>query len=120
MNCGFPEADINAEAVKVIECFSKKIGASFRLGIMIGGGGMLTDEVKDAPFMKKTFTALDNGFRMMAQDIQDDRLDPLQNLSIALNFPRRLYLFMADKSWVDTARKNGLKKKDLYKRPYEG
>lgn len=119
VNCGFPEAGINAEAVRVIECFSKRIGAHFRFGIMVGGGGMFTDGVKDAPVMKKTFTALSNGFRLMAQDIQTNRCDPLQNLSINLNFPRGLYLLIADRSWVSLARKNRLKKKDLYRRPYE-
>ncbi len=118
VNCGFPEAGINRDAVEVIRCFSKKIGADFRFGIMMGGGGMLGEGVKDAPFMKKTFARLDDGFRLMAQDVQGNVSEPLKDVFIDMEFPRKLYLFIADRGWVSTARKNGLKKKQLYARPY--
>lgn len=117
VNCGFPEPDINGEAVRVIECFSKKIGASFRFGILIGGGAIL-ESAKDAPFMKETFLKLDNAYKLMAEEIRGNQSEPAQNISLFIPFPRFLYLFMASKSWVITARKNGLKKKDLYGRPY--
>lgn len=119
VNCGFPEADINTEAVRVIECFSKNIGAHFGFGIMIGGGGILKEENQGVSFMKKTFIALENGFRLIMQDIREGRSEPLPNLFIHLNFPRWLYLFFADRGWINVARKNGLKKKEMYKRPYE-
>ncbi|MGN0388899.1 MAG: hypothetical protein ACI4ER_08765 [Suilimivivens sp.] len=32
-------------------------------------------------------------------------------------FPRRLYMLAADMSWGRNVRKNGLTKKDLYRRP---
>lgn len=118
VNCGFPEGGINSEAIGVIECFSKKTGADFRFGIMIGGGGMLSESMKDIPYMKQTFMTLDNGFSFMAQDIQGKSTEPVKNFSSDLGFPRKLYLFMADKGWIQTARKNGLTKKQLYARPY--
>lgn len=118
VNCGFPEAFINGDAVEVIKCFSKKIEADFRFGIMLGGGGMLVDGVKDAPFMKKTCSALEAAFRSMAQDIQGNLSEPLKNVSIQMEFPRKPYLFMADRGWIRMARENGLKKKQLYARPY--
>lgn len=118
VNCGFPEAGINSEAVEVIRSFTQKIGADFRFGIMMGGGGMLMAGVKDAPFMKKTFTELEAGFRLMAEDIQGNVSQPLKNISIDMGFPRKPYLFLADRGWISTARKNGLKKKQLYSRPY--
>ncbi|MDZ4133918.1 MAG: flavodoxin, partial [Dethiobacteria bacterium] len=34
VNCGFPEAWINREAVDVIKSFSRSIGASFRFGVL--------------------------------------------------------------------------------------
>jgi putative NADPH-quinone reductase len=40
VNCGFPESDINSEALRVVKSFSMHINASFRFGISIGGGGM--------------------------------------------------------------------------------
>jgi multimeric flavodoxin WrbA len=118
VNCGFPEADINREAVEVIRCFSKKIGADFRFGVLVGGGGMFTDVTENASFMKKTFTELENSFRLMARDIQGSLSEPLRGISVQIGIPRKLYLFMADKGWISVARKNGLKKKQLYARPY--
>ncbi len=117
VNCGFPEADINEEAVRVIRSFSRKIGAFFRFGVLIGGGTMVV-EAKDAPFMKKTTAKLLGTFDLMVEDILTDSRAPLEAISIQANFPRKLYFFMADRGWFATARKNGLKKKDLYRRPY--
>ena len=32
----------------------------------------------------------------------------------SINYPRRLYIFQGNNSWTSVARKNGLKKKDIY------
>lgn len=116
VNCGFPEPDINDEAVRVIRSFSDKINASFRFGILIGGGPMI-DGAKDAPFMKRTLTELDSAFILMKRDILDVQKS-VDNVVISVRFPRKLYFFMGGKGWVSLARKNGLKKRDLYRRPY--
>jgi multimeric flavodoxin WrbA len=116
VNCGFPEPEINEEAVRVIRSFSQKIGADFRFGVLIGSGGMLLG-AKDAPFMKKTMAELSAAFETMKNDILING-ETKNNIYISANFPRRLYLFMGDAGWRMSARKNGLKKKDLYRKPY--
>lgn len=116
VNCGFPEPDINLEAVNVIRSFCRHINADFRFGILLGGGGMLLG-AKDAPFMKKTMTSINNEFSKIADDICSDSLDKIDNVSIHVNFPGWAYLFMGNKGWVSSARKNGLRKKDLYNKP---
>ena len=117
VNCGFPEPDINLEAVKVIKSFCSHINANFRFGILIGGGGMVLG-AKDAPFMKKTLNSLNNAFSAIVTDIQSNSLNKIDNVSIHVNFPKRLYLFMANKGWGYSIRKKGLQKKDLYRKPY--
>ncbi len=117
VNCGFPEPEINLEAVRVIRSFSRYINASFRFGILIGSGSMLF-HAENAPFMKKTLSKMDNAFSTIAKDIQNNNFKKLENINIAMNFPRWLYMFMGDVGWVSMARKNGLKKKDLYRKPY--
>lgn len=117
VNCGFPEPEINLEAVRVIRSFSQHINARFRFGILIGGGGMLLD-ARDVPIMKKTLGKLNAAFDVIARDIESDDLENLDNFYIAMNFPRRLYFFMGHRGWHALARKNGLSKKDLFKRPY--
>ncbi len=118
VNCGFPEPGINLEAVRVIKSFSRHIHAHFRFGILIGGGGMLL-EAKDASFMKKNFRHLNQAFSKIARDLQNDNLEEAENINISMNFPRWLYLFLGNRNWLSLARKNGLKKKDLYRKPYE-
>lgn len=68
--------------------------------------------------MRKTMAKLLGAFDRMAEDILNNGQAPLEAVAIQANFPRRLYLFMADRGWFATARENGLKKKDLYRRPY--
>ncbi len=115
VNCGFPEDWINEEAVRVIKSFCKHTGARFRFGILIGAGGML-HAAKDAPFMKKTVSAMNEAFEAAAADIASDA--PHENFRIRANFPRRLYYFMGNWGWHQQAKINGLKKKDLYAKPY--
>ncbi|MEN6348653.1 MAG: NAD(P)H-dependent oxidoreductase [Syntrophomonas sp.] len=117
VNCGFPEPEINLEAVRVIRSFCQHINAQFRFGILIGGGGMLLG-ARDVPIMKKTLRKLNAAFDTIARDIESDNLENLDHLYIAMNFPRRLYLFMGNRGWHALARNNGLSKKDLFKRPY--
>jgi len=118
VNCGFPEANINEEAVKVIESFSRQIGAEFRLGIMIGSGGMVI-VAKDAPFMKKPLKALEQAMNSLAQDAMSERLDPISNIQITVKVPRWLYYLMADMGFNHTATKNGNSKKDILKKAYQ-
>jgi hypothetical protein len=117
VNCGFPEPDINLEAVRVIRSFSGHIHAKFRFGVLIGGGGMLLG-AKDAPFMKKTMRSINDAFSSIVKDIQSEDSDRTSNFSIAMNVSKRFYFFMGNKGWVWSARKNGLKKADLYRKTY--
>ena len=118
VNCGFPEPDINEEALRVMQSFAGHIGASFRFGVSSGAGGMIC-EAREAPFMKKTVMLLDDALSQMAQDTLVPMPVPPENVSISLNFPRRLYFFMGNRGWYGMARKNRLKKKELYARPYQ-
>ena len=117
VNCGFPEPDINKEAIRVVESFARHIGAVFHFGVSIGSGGMIA-EAGNAPFMKKAIAQLNGALKLMAQK-SDNANPPADNVSIAVSFPRRLYYFMGNRGWFAMARKNGLTKKALYARPYQ-
>jgi len=118
VNCGFPEPGINLEAVRVIRSFSQHISGQFRCGVLIGGGAMLR-EAANAPFMKKTMKSLNDAFAVLIGDMASENLKDIDNINISMNFPRRLYMFMGDRGWKGLVRKNGLSKKDIYRRPYE-
>lgn len=119
VNCGFPEPEINLEAVRVIKSFSQHINAAFRFGVLIGGGPMMF-AAKNAPFMKKAIQELNDAFSSIAADIKHEYSAKMDPIYIGVNFPfsRRLYFFTGSRGWISMARKNGLQKKDLYKQPY--
>ena len=119
VNCGFSEPDINLEAVRVMESFCRHIQATFRFGILIGGGPMMYAAAK-APFMKKHIQNLEHAFSAIPADIRAENPVRIEHFSIGLNsrFSRFLYYFMGGSGWITSARKNGLTKNDLYKKPY--
>ena len=117
VNCGFPEPGINDEAVRVVARFAEKTGAAFRFGVRIGGGPML-HEAQNAPFVKNLLQRLDDAFARVRDDALSDLPGPAESLSVAPRFPRKLYFLMGGRGWVHVARRNGLEKKDLYRKPY--
>lgn len=117
INCGFPEPEINRDALRVIGSFCRQINAQFRFGVLIGGGGMLL-ETKEAGFMKKTKQTLEKAFAKIAQDTQDHHLEKIDTIHIVIKFPKVLFKIMGSLNWIQAAHKNGLKKKDLYRQPY--
>ncbi|MCB8815973.1 NAD(P)H-dependent oxidoreductase [Desulfosporosinus shakirovi] len=119
INCGFPEPELNLEAVRVIKSFSQHINAEFCFGLLIGAGPMMF-AAKDAPFMKKPIQKLNNAFSTIAETLNHEHVTRTDNIYIGLNFTfsRQLFMFFGNRSWVTMARKSGLKKRDLYKQPY--
>lgn len=119
VNCGFPEPEINQEAIRVMQSFSRQLNAEFRFGVLIGGGPMMI-AAQEAPFMKKSLQKLNSAFTSLAADIQEESSATRDSIYISAKFPfsRHLYYFMGGRGWIATARKNGLKKKDLYRKPY--
>lgn len=117
VNCGFPESDINLEAVRVIKSFCRHINANFRFGIMLGGGPMFLG-AKDASFMKKAMGSLNNGFLSIANDIMSEGTEDMDNAVISSGTPHRIYYIFGNRGWSFLAHKNGLTKKDLYGKPY--
>ena len=119
VNCGFPEPEINLEAARVIKSFCQHINAEYRFSVLIGGGPMMF-AARKAPFMKKAVQKLNDAFSSISADITQENFTKTESIYIGANFPfsRRLYLFMGGRGWITLARKNGLQKKDLYRKPY--
>ena len=118
VNCGFPEPEINEEAMRVMECFALQTGRLFLGGVMVGGGGMVF-AAKDAPFMRPVFEQIDRLFARVRQDVISASKSELIITQAAPKFPKRLYFFGGNAGWISTARKNNLRKRDLYRTPYQ-
>ncbi len=117
VNCGFPEPDINDEAMRVIKSFSHHIGAEFGFGVCFGSGGMVLG-AKDAPFMKKAMADLYGAVDRMAAEVINSTNSSSEIVHIGVKVPRWMYFLGGNLGWGQTAKKNGLKKRDLYATPY--
>lgn len=117
VNCGFPEDEINVDALRVVESFCRETGARWRFGLMVGGGGMLLG-AKDAPFMKGVIGTINEYLSLMKNDILTQKDSELQTMRAYVKFPRKLYFMMGNIGWKMQAKSNGLKPRDLYKKPY--
>lgn len=118
VNCGFPEPEINLEAMRVVEQFAIQTGREFGGGVMIGCGGMVI-VAKDAPFMRETFAQIDRLFVQIKENMMDqNQIHPMISL-VAPKFPRQLYFIGGNAGWHSMARKNHVKQRDLYRKPYQ-
>jgi NAD(P)H-dependent FMN reductase len=116
VNCGFPEPEINGEAVRVVARFAQAVGAQFSRGVIIGGGGMLTMDVQPANRARENYAA---EMKRIKTEIQEGICTPAENVTVRVRIPRLFYLFMGNMGWKRSIKKNGKKKKDLYLRPYQ-
>ncbi|MDD4311218.1 MAG: NAD(P)H-dependent oxidoreductase [Eubacteriales bacterium] len=117
VNCGFPEPELNLEAMRVVEQFTLQTGRVFGGGVMIGCGGMFISTQK-APFMKQVMAELDSVFERVRRYTEDSSSIEAKIIATAPKFPRKLYFFAGNAGWKSTARKNHLTRKDLYRTPY--
>ena len=116
VNCGFPEPEINGEAAHVIKRFADAIGARYRFGILIGGGGMAAMNVSPVKRMRAQYIA---ALRRIRVEIETASLPPVETVHLRINFPRRLYFIMGNMGWRRWIRKHGKKPRDLKARPYQ-
>lgn len=117
VNCGFPEPEINREAMRVVECFAQKTGRVFFGGVMVGCGGMIIG-AQSAPFMRPVMEQIEGFFSRVKHDLTTSIPDAPQITSTSVKFPRSLYFLAGNAGWKSSARKNKLKQTDLYRKPY--
>lgn len=118
INCGFPEPEINDEAINVIRNFSSKVGFNFRFAISIGGGGFI-GATKNIPMFSKNMKNINNTLEELKKDIYaQHEKHHCEDIMLKPSLPRWLVLFFSGRSWYPLGKKNGLSKKDLYRRPY--
>jgi hypothetical protein len=118
VNCGFPESGINLEAMRVLECFSQQTKRTFLGGVMVGCGGMLIG-AKDAPFMRPVFERIDQLFARVTRDCRTDQPECMVIEQAEPKFPRKLYYMAGNAGWNASARKNGIRIRDIKRKPYQ-
>lgn len=116
VNCGFPEAIQNADALRVLEIFCRKNDLQWRFGIGIGMGEPYK-EMHDIPLRSWMKSEIFASYKALADDLQRDESTPNSNFFVQVKYPRFLYRIQGTFGWIFRARKNGLSRRDLYARP---
>ena len=111
-NMGFYESAQLKNLMSMVKTWCEKCGYTYGGGVAIGAGEMIGSVITStdkgpaknaAEALNKLSTAIDE-----IKDIDDIYAD-------AYRFPRALYMFAAGSGWPMAAKKNGLKRKDLYR-----
>lgn len=112
-NCGFYEGHQNRHALENLRIWCQKSGARWGQGVGIGAGGMLfpLNRIPAGHGPRKNVTG---ALVTLAHNIMEGRSG--QNIFTSPNFPRCLYRLAAEKTWRMTARRNGIKPRDLAKK----
>jgi len=108
-NNGFYEGEQNALALSMMQHFCVAAGIKWGQGLGIGAGGMANAAPIGAGPLKNIGMALNT----LASNIK--RKATGDDFFTQPNFPKFLYKLGGHFNWKSAAKKNGLKRKDLYK-----
>ncbi len=119
VNCGFYEGAQNASALAVIAHFSAASGLKWSGGVGIGTGEMIR-MMKDTPLDMPIRKPVTRALRAIADAIAagpDGKLE--KNLYVQHGFPAIFYKLGGESGWRKQAKANGLKARDLFRKPLE-
>lgn len=113
VNNGFFQGKQNIPAIEVMKHWTDRCGFLFGQAVGVGGGGMISfiKAIPDGHGPKKNLTC---ALREMAGNIAQGRSG--ETLVFELNYPAFAYKWQAEYGWRASAKKNGLKRRDLDKR----
>lgn len=114
-NLGFYESRQIHIQFQIVKNWCVKMGVTYGGGLAIGGGEMMGG-LKSVPLDQSPNKQMGVGMRKLAKAITEGTVT--EDIYVEPSgFPRRLYMLAADMSWGRNVGKNGLTKKDLYRRP---
>ncbi len=114
LNCRFFEGHQNKWALQILENWCNKKGLAWCGGLGIGGGGMLP-MMGDITAGKGPAASISPKLAELADSIVKEQ--PFETSFVSPAFPRFMYMLAAQMQWRKQIRKNGMKCKDLGKRP---
>ena len=111
INNGFYEGKQNHIAMQILENWCLRTGITFGQGIGMGAGEMM-DSLNNVPLGKGPLKNLGQAYQNMADLIKSCNTGG--SVFLNPNFPKFAWKFIAcHLFWNQTARKNGLEKKDI-------
>lgn len=113
VNSGFYEGHQNKIAIDIMENWCEKAGVIWGQGLCIGAGMMLSS-VENVPAGHGPKKNLGVALKELGENISKGNSG--ENLCIIPNFPKFLYRMSGNFGWIQQAKGNGVKRKDLYRR----
>jgi multimeric flavodoxin WrbA len=113
VNCGFCEGKQNHIALDIVRNWCRRAGLAWKQGLGIGGGEMFG--ALSVPCGKGPKTTLGKRMQTFVENILQNV--GAENLFVNPNFPRFAFIFMGTQGWYAMAKKNGLKRKDIFRVP---
>lgn len=113
VNNGFFEGKQNHIAVGQLKNWAKKVSLKWGQGVGIGSGEMLS-YLKKVPLGHGPLKNLGKALEEFSKNIVN--LESGNDIYINPNYPRTLWFIQASLSWFVTAKKNKLKKRELFKK----
>lgn len=111
-NMGFYESVQLKNLMSMVKTWCEKCGYTYGGGVAIGAGEMIGSVIASTDKGPATYAA--QALDKLSSAIND--LEDIEDIyADAYRFPRALYMFAADSGWPKGAKKNGLKRKDLYR-----
>ena len=113
VNCGFFEGRQNRIALELLQNWCTQTGLRWGAGLGVGGGGMLS-ALTGVPAGHGPRKNVSEALTALAADLS--ALRQAENRFVSPNFPRRLYILIAQASWRKQLVRNGGKRRDLARR----
>ncbi|AAK78731.1 hypothetical protein BJV85_003254 [Clostridium acetobutylicum] len=117
VNCGFPDAKMNVEALKIVFNCCKKLNINFRFGIGIGAGEFVNFS-KNNPLLNKLSSCVYKSINKITYDIENQVSIEINNIFVNPKIPRRLFFIFGHIFWKKWAKRNGIKISALFDKPY--
>jgi hypothetical protein len=92
VNCGFPEPEINREAIRVIRNFCARLGLRYRFTVAVGSGPV-TAMTRKVPFLN---LKLKRAFAEMVRDMGDSGTDEREDVFVSPVIPKGIILRIKD------------------------
>jgi len=111
INCGFFEGKQAELSIQMVENWCIKAGLHWGMGVGVGGGGIVSN--KSIPLGNGPKKSLGVAFKVLAYTMK--HVGSAENILVNPNFPRFAYILAAHHGWNQQAKRNGMKKKELFK-----
>lgn len=119
INNGFFEGSQTKNAVRIMQHFAAAVGLKWRFAVGIGAGEYVRDTQDEVPLQSKAKRSIYKALLRIKTDIDSETSSYEGNILLSPPYPKALFVFMGNRYWIKLGKQNGLRKQDLYARPFE-